>query len=249
LSSSAIAADHVAADQRAEPRRRMAAAATLPCRIEGGHRHMHPRTSLSDPRLGRRAALLLPFVAAACASPNPTLYTLAPVPGQVRGTGARLIELRAIVLARYLERPQIVRSSEDYRLDVLGNDWWGEPLDAMLGRVMVQDLMQRLPNATVFAESGAVSGSPEATVGINILRMDLDRGGRLVLNAQVSVTKRSPVTRDVALAVTPSGAGTTSLVAAMSIALGQLADQVADMLSDQAVPVSSGKAARSRQGR
>ena len=33
-----------------------------------------------------------------------------------------------IGLARYLERSQIVRSSENYRLDVMSNDWWGEPL-------------------------------------------------------------------------------------------------------------------------
>ena len=40
--------------------------------------------------------------------------------------------LRQIGLARYLERSQIVRSSENYRLDVMANDWWGEPLGAML---------------------------------------------------------------------------------------------------------------------
>jgi uncharacterized lipoprotein YmbA len=43
-----------------------------------------------------------------------------------------------------------VRSSEDFRLDVSGNDWWGEPLDAMMGRVLTQELTQRLPGSTVF---------------------------------------------------------------------------------------------------
>jgi uncharacterized lipoprotein YmbA len=131
-------------------------------------------------------------------------------------------------------------------LDVLGNDWWGEPLDAMLSRVIIQDLSQRLPNATVFAESGAVSGSPDATVGVNILRFDLDRGGQLVLGAQVSVTRRSPITRDIRLTVAPSGSGTPALVAAMSAAVGQLADQVADMLSDQSTPSGEGAKAGSR---
>jgi len=73
----------------------------------------------------RRSALALTLGLAACASPNPTLYTLAPVPGAERRGAPRVIELRAIGLARYLERSQIVRSSEDFRLDILCNDWWG----------------------------------------------------------------------------------------------------------------------------
>ncbi len=55
------------------------------------------------------------------------------------------IDLRAIAIAHYLERSQIVRSSEGYRMDVLSNEWWGEPLDTMMGRILVQELNQRLP--------------------------------------------------------------------------------------------------------
>ena len=98
------------------------------------------------------------------------------MPGAARQAGApRVIELRAIAIARYLERSQIVRSSEDYRLDVMGNDWWGEPLDAMMSRVLVQELNQRLPGSTVFGENGAISTPPDATVEINMQRFDLDR--------------------------------------------------------------------------
>ncbi len=181
--------------------------------------------------LGRRRTLLLLAAApAACASPNPNLYTLAVVPGPGRPGAARTIELRAIALARYLERSQIVRSSEDYRLDVLGNDWWGEPLDAMLARVMVQNLTQRLEGSTVFAENGAISGIPDATLGINIQRMDQNRAGAVVLVAQVSVTRRASVARTITVTVSPPIPGTPGLVAAMSDAIGQLADQTAAML-------------------
>ena len=108
-------------------------------------------------RFGRRSALwLLAGAPAACASPDPSLYTLAVVPGRVLPSPPRRIELRQIALARYLERSRIVRSSENLRLDVLGNDWWGEPLDAMLSRVLVQALSQRLPTSMVFAENGAI---------------------------------------------------------------------------------------------
>jgi uncharacterized lipoprotein YmbA len=182
--------------------------------------------------IGRRHALLLLAAApAACASPNPALYTLAVVPGRVRTGAPHAVALRSVALARYLERSQIVRSSDGYRLDILGNDWWGEPLDSMLGRVLVQDLTQRLPGATVFAESGAIAATPDATVAINVQRLDQARSGDVVLMAQVGVMRRASATRDVNLAVTPAGAGVSDLVAAMSVATGQLADVVAGMLT------------------
>jgi uncharacterized lipoprotein YmbA len=57
---------------------------------------------------------------AACASPNPVLYAIAPVPGATLTGGPKVVPPQQISLARYLERSQIVRSSENYRLDVLG---------------------------------------------------------------------------------------------------------------------------------
>jgi len=194
-----------------------------------------------DPlRLTRRTALgfttrgfiTLGFTAllAACASPNPVLYTLAPVPGAERRGTPKVIELRSIGLARYLERSQIVRSSEDFRLDVLSNEWWGEPLDTMLSRVLSQNLTQRLPGTTIFAESGAVTALPDAMLGINIQRLDQARNGAIILIAQVSVKRVSATARTITIEVTPAGPGTGSLVAAMSEAVGQLADQIAGML-------------------
>ncbi len=191
------------------------------------------RSTGTAARLTRRLALLGACGSAlmACASPNPNLFTLAPVPGETRAGAPPVVELRAIALARYLERSQIVRSSEDFRLDVLGNDWWGEPLDTMLGRVIVQNLAQRLPGVTVFAENGAISTAPDAMLGINIQRLDQNRAGTVVLAAQVSVTRRETVARTVTIEVAPSEAGTAALVAAMSAAIGQLSDRAAAMLA------------------
>jgi uncharacterized lipoprotein YmbA len=74
---------------------------------------------------GRRlAGLVLVVALAACSSPNPVLYTIAPVQGRVQTSGPRVIAIQQISIPRYLERSQIVRSSENYRLDVMSNDWW-----------------------------------------------------------------------------------------------------------------------------
>src|ERR1700747_2710694 len=99
-------------------------------------------------RISRLVAAVGLAALAACSSPTPVLYTNAPVSGAVQSGGPKVVALQQISLARYLERSQIVRSSENYRLDVMSNDWWGEPLSAMLSRVLTEELWQRLPQRT-----------------------------------------------------------------------------------------------------
>ena len=179
-----------------------------------------------------RRWLMLAALPAACSSPNPNLYTIAVVPGVARPGVSRVVAVRQVSISRLLERSQIVRSSADYRLDVSGNDWWGEPLDAMLTRVLVQDLAQRLPQATVFADNGAVSATPDATLEVNVQRFDQGREGEVVLLALVAVTGgRQEATRSLHLTAVPPATGVPGQVAAMSSLFGQLADVAAGLLA------------------
>ena len=168
-----------------------------------------------------------------CSSSNPDLYTIAPIPGASVAGSPRVIVLREIGLARYLQRLSIVRSSENYRLDVMANDWWGEPLQAMLSRVLVDELNQRLPGSTVYGENGAVTSPADATLEVNFERLDEDVAGSLVLVALASVTfKGHPgtVTRSFRLVVRPAGTDVAAEVAAASKAVGQLSDGLAAMV-------------------
>jgi uncharacterized protein len=170
----------------------------------------------------------------ACSSPNPNLYTIAPVSAATQNDAPKMIALRTIGLARYLERSQIVRSSENYRLDVMSNDWWGEPLGSMLARVLVEELSQRLPRSTVYAENGAVSLSPDATIELNVSRLDQNGAGSLVLQAQAAVTvkgRHDPITESFHFEVRPPDSRAAGEVAAISDAVGQLADGLAKMLA------------------
>jgi uncharacterized lipoprotein YmbA len=179
----------------------------------------------------RRALLLLAMTPAACASPNPLLYVLAPAPGPVLDGAPHIIAVRGISLAQYLQRQQIVRSSEAYHLDVLYNDWWGEPLDTLINRVLVQDLAQRLPDSSVLSDNGAITTTPDTTVEINIERFDLAGSGSVLLLAQVAVRGRLRQSRALSISVPPANATTSALVAAMSAAVGQMADAVAALLA------------------
>lgn len=172
---------------------------------------------------------------AACASPSPVLYTLDVVPGAVRpGAPARVL-LQDVAIAPYLDRKAIVRSSGGYHIAVSLNDWWGEPVGAMLGRVLSAELEQRLPGSTVYTEGGAVSADPDATLALNVTRFDETESGQVVLVAQAGVTfasgTRPPVTEALRFTMPVAGPTVTDQVAAMSAALGQLADRLAQALA------------------
>ena len=185
--------------------------------------------------LGRRrlVALALPAAAAACSGADPVLYTIATRPGPTLAAGPKIVMLRDISLASYLDRKEIVRSSEDYKLGIMANDWWGDSLGALLARVLVVELSQRLPNSKVYSENGAITTDPNATVGVNIQRLDTDKAGVLVLLAQVAVEFNRP--RRTAAnnftiskpAPTPNVAGQ---VTATSDAMAALADGIAALL-------------------
>jgi uncharacterized lipoprotein YmbA len=178
-------------------------------------------------------ALGISAMLVACSSPEPVLYTISPVDGATHTAGPRIIVLEQIGLERYLNRSEIVRSSENYRLNVMSNDWWGEPLAAMLSRILVAELGQRLPQSTVLADNGAISSNPDVTVQLNMQRLDEDATGSVVLQAQAGVQfkgQKAPALRTFHFVVAPSASGVPGEVAAISAALGQLADGVAAML-------------------
>ncbi len=184
----------------------------------------------------RRVLLLAPLAAALarCASPDPAIYTLRAVPGAAQGGGPVAVKIARPGLAGYLDRSEIVRDSSVSRLTLNGGERWGEPLGDMVGRVLALDLAQRLPGSSVFTEAGTISVDPSATVELDIQRFDLDQGGSVILLVQVAVEQglsHDPAsTRSLRLEVSPASKATPDVVAAMSQALGQLADAVATML-------------------
>ncbi|WP_431268067.1 PqiC family protein [Dankookia sp. P2] len=148
-----------------------------------------------------------------------------------------MVAVREVSLAGYLDRQQIVRSSEDYRLTVSEDDWWGEPLGGMLTRVLVQALAQRLPRSSVIGADTAIRVTPDATVEISIQRLDANREGGVILVAQIAVGHRNgrqdPMVRAFTTSVPPDGSDMRAYVAAASVAVGQLADAAASQLQAQ----------------
>jgi uncharacterized lipoprotein YmbA len=184
-------------------------------------------------RLYQLLSILLLTMFAACSSPDPVLYTIASVPGSPAIGGPKVVLLQTVGLARYLDRPQIVHSSADDRLDVRTNDWWGEPLGPMLGRVLADELGNRLPQSIVISDGSVVSATPDATVELDIRQLNGDSTGSLILQAQASVTfkgKKPSVLRNIRIVVPGADVGIPGQVKATSTAVGQLADRLASVL-------------------
>jgi len=196
--------------------------------------------------------LALAGIVPACASPDPAYYTLAAVPGVTQSGGPRQVELRRIGLAGYLDRSEIVRANSAYSLRLNGAERWGEPFGDLVARILAEDLNTRLPGTGVFTSAGSITAEADATIEMDLQRFDADASGQAVLLAQVAVSRgqarASAVTRVFRLTVRPASPSTADLVAAMSAALGQLADGIAPMLR-AASPASSPAKARSRSGR
>lgn len=183
---------------------------------------------------GLLGAVGMLVMSSGCSSPDPVLYTIAPAPGTAQVGGPSIILFERVDIPRYLDRSQIVRSSENYRLDVQSNDWWGEPLAPMLRRVLRQELAQRLSQSTVLSETGAVSATPDATIDLDLLRLDEDASGNVVLLAQVSVSfkgRKAPILRSFQFSVPSSAPTSAAEVSAVSVAVGRLADGLAAMLA------------------
>ncbi|MBI0535064.1 membrane integrity-associated transporter subunit PqiC [Roseomonas sp. KE2513] len=182
----------------------------------------------------RRLVLFgLGLLATGCASPEPNLYRLLPRPGVQRPGGPGLLELRQVGVPGYLDRPEIVRAGEGPRLRSLPNERWAEPLGDLIGSVLSEDLTLRLPGMTVATEGGALRAEGEVVVEVDIQRFEAGEAGRVELVAQVSVRRRAARnrrdTRIVRLGALPAGPDTAAMVAAMSDALGGLADAIAGM--------------------
>ena len=181
------------------------------------------------PNAGPVVALLSSL--AGCASPDPVFYTLQPAPGTALPGGPATVEVRRPGLAGYLDRSDVVLRSAGYQLDVNGQIRWAEPLGDMIGRVLTQDLSQRLPGSSVFSQSGAITADAQLRVEVDVQGFDTDASGQVVLTAELAVERGAThiplATRHVILTAAPSGPGPANLAAAMSGLLGQLADRLA----------------------
>ncbi len=173
---------------------------------------------------------------AGCSAPAMD-YRLQAEPGPVAGDAAVSVSVRGVNVPGFMDADGIPKPSGAYQYASWPNDVWAEPLADMLQTVMVQELGQRLPAATVVASGEAIGAPAQAAVEMNVLRFDPDADGRIDLDVQISVRRGSDnrlwKTVEFKRLAAPASAGPLAEVAAMSGLWAQAADEVAALVALQ----------------
>lgn len=180
----------------------------------------------------RALALALGFLSCGCgSSPNTNFYALAAVSGTVRQAALGAIEVRRPGIAGYLDRTEILEQWDGQRLELAHSAGWAEPIASMIGRVLAENLSDRLQGTVVFAASSDLSIQAATVVELVIRKFDLASDGLVHLNVLWSVRGAGQTSaRAVALQARPASTETGAIVATMSRLLGQLADEIASEL-------------------
>lgn len=166
-----------------------------------------------------------------CASPDPRYFSLEREPGPIWQSPARTVVVRSVSVPRYLERDEIVRSSDGGRVRVSSNNWWSEPLRNMLQRVLAADLSQRLPDVEVLGTE--TLGGQGASVLLAIERFEPDGTGALNLDGHLAIQSggRDRMLQRISFRLALPGTGIGDQVRTMSFGLGQIADTAAAALA------------------
>jgi uncharacterized protein len=167
-------------------------------------------------------------------SPNSRFFTLAPQPAAAAAARSpATVAVKPVELAKYLNRPQIVRHSNAYELQIADIERWGEEMRDMVTRVLIENLSLRLPASQVVGTSGSLTIRADVTVEVDISRFDADQDGKVFLDARSAVQRdgRRPSLWSDRITVQPASPSVPDLVAAMSDALSQLSDHIAQVLT------------------
>ena len=139
---------------------------------------------------------------------------------------------------QYLNRPMIVTRTGPNEMQSDEFHQWAEPLPENIARVMSADLLSLTGAAHSFSFPWRSAIPIDVQVAVNVMQFDVSPDGSVTLKAQwvlfgdkgklVRLTRRSVITRQV------TGSGCADRVAGMGQALGDLTQEIATAIIDQA---------------
>jgi uncharacterized lipoprotein YmbA len=181
--------------------------------------------------------LMAGLLVTGCGSSPPThFFALTPVPPNsfTAAPVSAPVKLGSVSIPPLLDRESIVRGEAHNEVHISPQDRWGADLGEMVRHVLTEDLEQRLPPGMLLPPK---TPAPEDARGIavTILSFEPVGSGSVALNANWTLLEGSPprvvLLRTVRLNA-PGGLTASSQAAAMSELLGQLADRIAQGLSE-----------------
>lgn len=133
----------------------------------------------------------------------------------------------------YLDREQIVTRASQNRLQIAENDRWGEPLAENFTRVLMENLAAQLPTSRFVRYPWRSTERPVYQLKIDVLRFEPHTSGNVELMARwiVSATASTQAfSNETHLTLPANGSSTEAAVAALSLALGELSEEIGKAL-------------------
>jgi hypothetical protein len=182
------------------------------------------------------AFILVPLLLAACGgSPRTDFHTLVPVPaGQPTHGPAEAgspIEVGRVDLPGILDRQWLVTRGPGTSIEVSDQHRWAAPLDELIRRALTADLRDRLGDSEVLAPGDPPPPGGARTLALNVQQFSGDSAGQVMLKADWIIGGPGPgrpaQAHHVDLRLDAGSANPDAVTAAMSQAVGKLADAIA----------------------
>jgi uncharacterized lipoprotein YmbA len=169
-------------------------------------------------------------------SPPPRFYILNEIaPAAPAPAAANQIPVRVepVAIASELDRPELVTRTGPNRVHVAGSERWAAPLPDQIRRVLSDDLSARLPPGLVADPNERATTEPRRSLTIAIDEFYGDDSCAVTLRASWSLTKARAMSKHGTeqVHIPASAPCIGELPAAMSRALGVLADRLAPMVA------------------
>jgi len=191
----------------------------------------------------RHAVVVLLLAVAGCAALAPQrdlsrFYTLLPrdaAPAPAKPDHALAVVVGPITLPGYLDRNEVAVRVSPTEVRYAVTDRWAEPLQDGFTRTLITDLASALGSERVVAIGSSAGLAPDFSVEVVVMRFETADDGSALLTARWAVrdanhkvvrVRQSQHQRQAAAATTEGG------VKALSAALGDLADEIAGVLSE-----------------
>jgi uncharacterized lipoprotein YmbA len=180
------------------------------------------------------AAVVLSTSLLGCpSSPASHFYTLSAVPATSGAHSASSpVQVAAVHIPPSLDRRQMVSLTSANTVQISETNRWSAPLDEMVRKVLAEDLVARLPAGQLILP-GSPAPSGARSLVVTITELGAGPGGDVKLTGSWSLLGADSGAlireRNIAIDAGPATSAEAT-AAAMSRAIGQLADEIASAL-------------------
>ena len=190
---------------------------------------------------------------AGCASAPAHFYTLQGNDGHLRcavsvtcpdlpARADYAVVIGPVTVPTDVDRPQLVVHDREYRVTVLEEERWVEPLPSAIRRALASDLGERLRGALILEDSERSSHPNTFRLAVDVRRFDIAPAASVNLEADwLLIVGQRPVRQESARVIVPLHArGYDAAVAAASQAIAQLSDAIAASLAGASADLTAG---------